>query len=371
MAHDVFISHSSKDKLAADAVCAALEAQRIRCWVAARDVLPGHKWGTAIIEAINEAHVMVLVFTSSANLSDQVMHEVERAVAKAIPIIPLRLEEVTPSRNLELFISASHWLDAVTPPLESHLDALCGTVRCLLDEGAETGHAAGGVAETPATVVEQYRQALQFINNLRHADAARILQRLDEAHLFPMLALSGEPIPIGDGHYHLARAMEVNAQGIARGPGTDLPKLERLYDLALENNTSMVAEACLHAALVADLLGKHDRSREYLERGIKVKPLWYELHGVLGIALLNMNRPAEAVPVLQQTLTLNPDDYWASYNLGTAHSLLGQKREAVSAYRTFLDKAATDRGFMQHLSGSIRTARDEANRLQYELDRGL
>ncbi len=40
MAHDVFISHSAKDKATADAVCAVLEAEGIRCWIAPRDVLP-------------------------------------------------------------------------------------------------------------------------------------------------------------------------------------------------------------------------------------------------------------------------------------------------------------------------------------------
>ena len=34
MAHDVFLSYSNKDKAAADAVCHALEQNRIRVWMA-------------------------------------------------------------------------------------------------------------------------------------------------------------------------------------------------------------------------------------------------------------------------------------------------------------------------------------------------
>src|SRR5713101_8280389 len=48
MAHDVFISYSSKDKPVADAVCAGLEGRGIRCWAAPRDILPGSDWGAAI-----------------------------------------------------------------------------------------------------------------------------------------------------------------------------------------------------------------------------------------------------------------------------------------------------------------------------------
>jgi hypothetical protein len=48
MAHDVFISYSSKDKPLADGICANLEAVGIRCWTAPRDIGPGEDWPTAI-----------------------------------------------------------------------------------------------------------------------------------------------------------------------------------------------------------------------------------------------------------------------------------------------------------------------------------
>ena len=69
MPHDVFISYSSKDKVYADAVCARLESEGIRCWIAPRDILPGMHWGGAIVEAIESARLMVLLFSSHANAS--------------------------------------------------------------------------------------------------------------------------------------------------------------------------------------------------------------------------------------------------------------------------------------------------------------
>lgn len=132
MAHDVFISHSSKDKPIADAVCAMLESQGIRCWVAPRDILPGMEWGAAIVEAIRNARLMVLIFSTSANSSQQITREVERAVHKGIPVIPLRIEDVAPTDSLEYFISSPHWLDAFTPPLEGHLRHLAQAARQIL-----------------------------------------------------------------------------------------------------------------------------------------------------------------------------------------------------------------------------------------------
>jgi len=78
----------------------------------------------------------VLVFSSYSNKSPHVMREVERAASKGIPILPLRIEDVPPSKSMEYFISRTHWLDALTPPLEKHLQRLADTVIMLL---ARTG----------------------------------------------------------------------------------------------------------------------------------------------------------------------------------------------------------------------------------------
>ncbi|MCJ7509598.1 MAG: PQQ-binding-like beta-propeller repeat protein [Dehalococcoidia bacterium] len=132
MAHDVFISYAAEDRTAANAVCARLEANRIRCWIAPRDVLPSVRWADAIVEAINESRIMVLVFTSHSNNSDQVMSEVEAAVNKGIPILPLKIEDVPLTSFMQFHIAKRHWLDALTPPLERHLQYLAETVQVLL-----------------------------------------------------------------------------------------------------------------------------------------------------------------------------------------------------------------------------------------------
>jgi hypothetical protein len=42
---------------------------------------------------------MVLVLSATANTSTQIKREVERAVNKGIPVIPLRIEDVAPSKK--------------------------------------------------------------------------------------------------------------------------------------------------------------------------------------------------------------------------------------------------------------------------------
>jgi hypothetical protein len=134
MPHDVFISYSSKDKSAADAVCATLESRGIRCWIAPRDILPGADWGEAIINAIEASRLMLLVFSSNANESQQVRREIERAVNKSVVIVPLRIEDAPMSKSLEFFISAQHWFDALTPPLQAHLGPLAQMIGTILEQ---------------------------------------------------------------------------------------------------------------------------------------------------------------------------------------------------------------------------------------------
>src|ERR1035438_640129 len=84
MAHDVFISYSAKNNTTADAVCAMLESNGIRCWIAPRDVVPGMEWGECIIDAIEQSRIMVLVFTAAANDSPQRLPSVYPSILPAL-----------------------------------------------------------------------------------------------------------------------------------------------------------------------------------------------------------------------------------------------------------------------------------------------
>ncbi|MBI9014777.1 MAG: TIR domain-containing protein [Clostridiales bacterium] len=133
MAHDIFISYSSKDKIYADAICAALEKSKRRCWIAPRDILPGENWGEAIVDAISESKIMVIIFSANSNASQQVIREVERAVFKNIPIIPFRIQDIKPTKSMEFFLSTPHWLDAIDDDKDKHIVELLETIDRILN----------------------------------------------------------------------------------------------------------------------------------------------------------------------------------------------------------------------------------------------
>ena len=132
MGFDVFISYASKDKLAADAACAALEASHVRCWIAPRDVLPGADWGASIIDALDQCRAVVLIFSANANDSAQIRNEIVHAVQRGVPLIPVRIEDIQPAKSLAYYMGSVHWLDALSPPLEMHVKRLAESVKALL-----------------------------------------------------------------------------------------------------------------------------------------------------------------------------------------------------------------------------------------------
>jgi hypothetical protein len=137
MAHDVFISHSTQDKTISDAICAALEGAGIRCWIAPRDVQPGRSFAGEIKRAIQNSKIMVLVFSAHTNDSEQVLREVQLAVKSHLDIIQFRLEEVQLNDDLEYFLGTPHWLDAMTPPVEKHIERLERSIKALLEVPGE------------------------------------------------------------------------------------------------------------------------------------------------------------------------------------------------------------------------------------------
>ncbi len=134
MSHDVFVSYPSVDKVTADGVVAALESHGLRCWYAPRDVIAGADWAGSIVQAIRDSQLVVLVFSEAANASDHILREVRQAADARIPIIPFRISPEAPNSSLEYYIGGTHWLDALTRPLEDHLEQLVETAQRILGE---------------------------------------------------------------------------------------------------------------------------------------------------------------------------------------------------------------------------------------------
>jgi TPR repeat protein len=168
MAHDVFISYTIADKAAADAVCHRLEEAGIRCWFAPRDVGFGDR-GASIVEAIGAAKLFVMILSAAANASPNVLDEVVTALDAGATVIPFRIEDIRPTGALRLRLSRLHWLDALSSPLDQHIDRLIEIAKRILPAAEAEGEAAAPRQE------EQARQSV--------GEPLPLLHVAEESHL--------------------------------------------------------------------------------------------------------------------------------------------------------------------------------------------
>jgi len=111
MSDRIFISFATADRSRAGAACAALERGGLACWISYRDVQAGQNYQGAIVEALESAKAMVLVFSARTNESEEVAKELSLASAFKVPVIPLRVQKSLPRGALHYELATRQWID--------------------------------------------------------------------------------------------------------------------------------------------------------------------------------------------------------------------------------------------------------------------
>jgi len=192
---EVFICHASADARAATDLCTRLEASGVKCWIAPRDPVPGIPYGQQLVNAISRTRVLLLVFSANANDSRAVLGELELASNRGKIILPVRIEDVLPSANLEFYVRPIHWFDASTRPLAEAAPELVRHVQNLLGQTAAAGAPAEGQEQIPAL-----RSPDHLSNNLpalvssfvgREAEIGAIIALIEQHRLVTLVGSGG------------------------------------------------------------------------------------------------------------------------------------------------------------------------------------
>jgi len=124
----VFISHSSKDHGAALDLRDLLRRAGYRTWMAPDDILAGRSWTEQIVNGIALSTHVIVLLSKSSTASDHVAREVGLASEQRKPIVPIRIEPVTPTGSLAYILQLVQRVDAFPPPLAQHWPAIAAAL---------------------------------------------------------------------------------------------------------------------------------------------------------------------------------------------------------------------------------------------------
>ena len=127
--HACFISYSHKDAQIAIAIQSILEKNGVKCWIDFRDAIPGVDYAGSIVHAIKTCEVFVLVLSQYSIASAHVLNEINSAVNAGVTVIPFKVDDSELNESMEYYLGRTHWMDALTPPLEEHINRLVARVK--------------------------------------------------------------------------------------------------------------------------------------------------------------------------------------------------------------------------------------------------
>ncbi|MGB8909971.1 MAG: TIR domain-containing protein [Candidatus Cybelea sp.] len=344
MEPQVFICHSSADAGSARAICARLEASGIGCWIAPRDPMPGVPYARQIVNAIGAARVVLLVFSANANASRQVLSELELASNRGKPIMPVRIEDVQPSSNLEFYVRATHWFDGVSRPFEEILPQLVRDVRMLLtsSEYVATAPSNGELAVRKASNLPL--QLTSFVG--RDRDVAQVEGLLHENRLVTLVGSGGAgktraAVEAGagmlDGYRDGARFVEfapisdgaLVAPTIARVLGVrespDSPLLDTLVAHLQTRNLLLILDNCEH---VIDEVRSVAAAILRGSRGVRILATSRESLNIAGERVFRL--PSLDVPPAGETMTAASAERYGAVALFADRALAANVRFELS-----------------------------------------
>lgn len=136
--HDIFISFSFKDQQVSEYVSnRLLNTYHISYWMCTRDLLGGEHYKERIVNAIDNAGVVVMIQSENSLSSYEVPKEVALALERKKPVIPFVLDNAELQGDLEYDLIGIHRVDARRPTLDERIEELATQIYAVLAKKSE------------------------------------------------------------------------------------------------------------------------------------------------------------------------------------------------------------------------------------------
>ena len=139
--HEVFISyHTASSAQTVHQICTALEGAGISCWYAPRNV--EGDYAGAIVRAINNCKVFLIILNKSSNASEDVRNEINCAFERFrrhenIVLLPFRMDDCALSDEVFYYLGRIHMMDGSLPPQLQRVQELIDRICCILGKKTE------------------------------------------------------------------------------------------------------------------------------------------------------------------------------------------------------------------------------------------
>lgn len=174
-AYDFFISYSFSDVETVEPLCAYLEGQGYKCFMAHRNMPRGVSFSNLIPWAIDQSRMMIAIMTKRFDASTHTSREVSLASDSGMPILTVRMEEYEMTGAKKYYLRDVNWINALTG-IEGCYGEIEQACRRLLEENPERGK-----KEEPSSVDEiprKKRPLMNFSNKLSMLAIAMVIVML-------------------------------------------------------------------------------------------------------------------------------------------------------------------------------------------------
>ena len=121
--YDVFISYSRKDSEIVNQIVEILSAKGLCSWMDKDGIESGDSFKTVIVSAIEKSGVFLFFSSISSNSSEWTVKEVNLAIYKKKPIIPIRLDETEYNPSILFDLVGLDYIDILTEQIESSIES--------------------------------------------------------------------------------------------------------------------------------------------------------------------------------------------------------------------------------------------------------
>ena len=120
----ILISYSNDSKKTAIKISNKLETFGHKCWIEPRDIPGNTNRRKAINEAINEAELVLMIFSSQSDKSEDIMQQYDWAFEAEVPIVPFVVSDVSLSVSMQHFLNTHDWINAYDTNFDNAVEDL-------------------------------------------------------------------------------------------------------------------------------------------------------------------------------------------------------------------------------------------------------